>query len=194
MSKFEERRRYFRVEDKIELAFRVLNEDDQYDPILSQQQALSESYAELENQIQLANQNVIKKWPEAAGLFDLLNRKINLMMRASGDFGSATGDLPFKQAVNLSACGIAFCSNEPLALGTRLLLRMKLKPGNHSIAVISFVMGCDISKDETQPDAFLVRADFSGISDDHQELLIQHVMLCQTRHLRERRGTGAYGS
>lgn len=180
-----ERRRFFRIEDKVELAFRVLQENETGESQILVARGRSQAFSELENQIQIAYEKVRRKEPEVAELFNLLNRKVSLLMQEDNST-LQLAEQPFEQPVNLSACGIAFLVSELVPVGSRLLLRMRLKPSHNEITLVAIAISCEALPEDETPSC-LLRADFTNINDEQQELLIQHVMKCQTQQLRERR-------
>jgi len=187
MTEFVEKRRYFRVEDRLEIAYRVLQAGERTERSVSMQRDQAQSFAQLENQIQMVYQKVANKAPDIAELCRLLHRKINLLHNDAGDTDSGANDHPLSRSVNISACGIAFAVAEPVPLGSQLLLRTRLQPADHEVAVIAYVIACEAVAGHNSSDWYTLRADFTDISDELQELMIQHVMQAQARYLRQRR-------
>lgn len=187
MTEFVEKRRYFRVTDKLEIAYRVLQAGEHTEHFASIQRDQAQSLAELENQIQLVCQKVANKTPHIAELCRLLNRKINLLQKDAGETDCVAHGHPVPRSVNISACGIAFVVEEPVSLGSQLLLRARLQPADHEVALIAYVIACEAVAGQNSRTSYTLRADFTDIPEELQELLIQHVMQAQARHLRQRR-------
>ena len=186
MSEFVEKRRYFRVEDRLEMAFKTLTDDSPEEPLVGKVTEFSRNFAELENQIQHLCQALAKKHPPVGELGFLLNKKMNLIKQCTpAEAGS--GSLPMaEQAVSLSACGIAFYAEDSVDIGSRLLLRLKLQPAGNEISVMAYVIASELREDVDDGYPHLLRADFTRIDEEVQELLIQHVMSVQAGHLRRR--------
>ncbi len=187
MSGTVERRRYFRVQDSIELAYRILAPNEDIDDKLRLEQVWSGRQAALEKRIQAIQERVQRSFPEVAELFDLLNEKVNLLAASEAQASLEIDQAPREQAVNISACGIAFFAAESIPLASRVLLHLRVQPDSQLLSIIGTVIAIETDHDQEAPHNVLIRADFTDIKEDHQELLIQHVIQCQNRELRRRR-------
>lgn len=183
-----ERRRYFRVTDLIGLNYRLLDEGERELAIRAQPSSLKSLLAQMDEQISVALQSVKNVSADVHLLLDLFNQKINLAF-GHGVAGQAAD---YEQAmkacqVNLSACGIAFPCHETMALNQHMLLEITLFPNNVKLQLLAAVIGCEEHPEATDNCPYLVRADFTNISDADQELLVQHVIKRQGQQLKEQR-------
>ena len=94
-------------------------------------------------------------------------------------------------SVSLSACGIAFWTQEAIPLGSELKLEVTLLPSHLHLALGGVVIDCfdnfRATEELAEDGRYLLRIDFKNMEDELQEVLIQHVLKCQSRDLRERR-------
>ncbi len=193
---FRERRRYFRVNDTLDISCRLMEADDAGKPGVSGGRKLSERWLHIENDIQIALEKVRKQSSDVADLLALFNQKISLM--GSDEHADSGEEAAFQHSVsvNISACGIAFCLPVQFAVGASLQLKLRLYPNMIELSLPAVVIACEdraangdhpaesgVNSDEP----FLIRADFVRLDDNMQEILIQHVLKCQTRELKQRR-------
>lgn len=132
-SQQKDERGYFRIVDFIGVDYRPI--DDAEFARLRVASKLAEvppldELAALDQRIQLLIDKLMIKQPDASDLGDLLNKKLNLIIRHS----SLAKDLPdldkFQQRqVDISATGMAFPTIAPVNVGERLHLDLLLQSG-----------------------------------------------------------------
>lgn len=176
-----ERRRFFRLDDEVVLDFQLLLDDticvEQQHRQLSEFQALEHEIGALIHQLRSQN-------PAFGRLAEVFNQKLNLLAGEKFlDQHNADNGAGERVEVNLSACGIAFASREALPKHAKILLNIQLKPSNAQLALIGRIVGVD-AIDGDKP--YLIRTEFENLSETQQELLIQHLFLLQSRHLKQR--------
>ena len=185
----QERRRYFRIADQVAISYRELNDaDDVATGInVSSPAAL---IVQLENQITASLEALRSVQPQVHQLLELYNRKINLVMSLDESLSESTSNqVKRSQQVNISACGIAFPSHEQLRSNQKILMDLTLFPSNVSLKVVAVVIGCDLLDEPIGDDCYITRADFVDITNNEQEVLVQHVIKRQTAQLKELRET-----
>ncbi|MDG9670717.1 hypothetical protein ONV78_23470 [Hahella sp. CR1] len=188
MSELDERRRFFRISDTVGLAYRVLQRGEAAEKESSESHVSSASLLTLENDISKALESMRAANAGLAHMLELFNRKINLALTLENRSDGVWSEPRRAKRVNLSACGIAFPVEDHLDVGVTLQLHMILYPSNISMSLRALVIACDKPRaDDEDKDGFVLRADFTDIEEQNQEILIQHVLKCQTRQLRERR-------
>lgn len=177
----EERRRFFRIDDEAEISFKTLSDEELSTWQEAQNNNADNDLAKLETELGISIVQLKSQQPQLGKIFELLNQKINLAM---GRDNSTQGfiDSGELKSINLSACGIAFHSDEILECNQGILLQMKLKPSNVSIITTGKVISSDNSQDQS-----IVRVDFHELSDSHQDLLMQHLFQVQSRALKKQR-------
>ncbi|PIE43145.1 MAG: hypothetical protein CSA50_06630 [Gammaproteobacteria bacterium] len=183
----QERRRYFRIEDKVLMSYRVVGEETEQagqpgsvaeDSAVGTRQALNA----LEEKVQQKMVRLKGDEPLIAELLELFNQKINLLIADDREAiqGSA-GDSKQTLAVNMSACGIAFPSEEKLAIGTLLVLDITLTLSFVSLCLTGQVVGVE-KPGGGHP--YIIRVDFVDISEVDRELLVQNVIRRQSEQLK----------
>lgn len=181
----EERRRYFRLDDEVILDFEAISQEEVQRWKARHQDHINE-LAELERDIAGVLHQVQAQNPTVARLFELLNQKVNLLNSPVGpDAKPELSQTEVRTRVNLSACGMAFHSTEPLSESDNLRLQMQLKPSNIPITLMGTIVGVEHTADPDAP--YLVRVDFEGLREAEQEILIHHLFQLQSRRLRSER-------
>ncbi|MGD0961242.1 MAG: PilZ domain-containing protein [Methylomonas sp.] len=186
----EEKRRYFRVDDTINLHFKIIDHGtlNKFSHISSD--VLSN--CSLNSAIEILNQDsralfarLERKDPEFAEFLKIMDTKINLIAQALSIKEQAFFEHDTRQVV-MSATGLAFSSETEIKPGELLEMRMLLTSCMSVIVVFARVVQCrDISEDNPeQPYAICV--EYINIQEDDRELLIKHVVKKQLQQLRDR--------
>ena len=188
----EERRRYFRIDDSLGLAYRLLgSEEAKVFALEAREQGNNFSYADnFDNRIQTLLDACKIQAPVAAELIDLMNKKLNFVIQQL-DINSAlmqTISYSLKN-VNVSACGMAFANEECLEKGQQLHLDIVLYPAELHVVAMAEVLSCTLweSDDTESENHWFVRLNFTEINSSDQELLIQHIVKRQSAILTQRR-------
>jgi c-di-GMP-binding flagellar brake protein YcgR len=86
--------------------------------------------------------------------------------------------------VNMSACGLAFNEEDPVAIGSQLILYLVLANG-HKLTLKGLVVGCQLEREQKpdEDDRYNWRVDFINLTEKDQELLIQNVVQRQSAQL-----------
>ena len=179
----DERRRFFRIDDEAEVSFKPLS-DEEFDAWSDdQQEEEGEQLAKLETEIGLALSMLKSSHPQLAKIGELLNQKINIAINASPQPQGfiENGEL---KPINLSACGIAFHTDENIEDNQNILLQLKLKPSN--VAIITTGKVISTSSDDGKK---TIRVDFQELAENYQDLLMQHLFQVQSRALKKQRST-----
>lgn len=196
----EERRRFFRIDDKVGLRFKAITQEDWNQFKESGKVVVADSQAQpcqgLEQQLTDAIDNLKSVSVEAAEVAWLLNAKINgLAELISVD--STLPELIKSMDVNISACGMAFRGAQLLQLDQLLYMEITLKSLDDPMVVLAKVVHCNeesggegVSSEDDSSDSsgsYLTRVDFCDIEPDAQELLIQYVVKQQGQLLKQRK-------
>lgn len=194
-SQQKDERGYFRIIDFIGVDYRPI--DDAEFARLRVASKLAEvppldELAALDQRIQLMIDKLMIKQPDASDLGDLLNKKLNLIIRHS----SLAKDLPdldkFQQRqVDISATGMAFPTIAPVSVGQRLHLDLLLQSGRQHLKLLAKVIGCDndasVLSGEDPSFNHIVRVTFIEMSEVVSEFLIQYLVKRQGALLKSRR-------
>ncbi|MDX5300150.1 MAG: PilZ domain-containing protein [Gammaproteobacteria bacterium] len=177
----DDRRRYFRINDRIAMRYMRLREEGPMSPDLARL-SLGARLGAVNSALQKSLAIVQDGDVRVAETLALLDRKLNLVLESLDLHVTSNATGLLLADVNLSASGLAFPSSQSMVNGERLLLDMVFYPESDHLKVMANVVGC-----EPTDQGFWIRADFDNLSETEQELLVQHVLRCQTRELRARR-------
>lgn len=178
-----ERRRFFRINDKVGVAYRVLTDEEANthqtggsNPV-DTLSLLSRYENTIEQLLPQLPSPVMKE------LFTNLNNKINCIIAQLELDSRLIRDVAHRiREVNISACGMAFVCEEAVAEGKLLSLDMVLRPEGNHIATYGKVLDC-VPHDS----GFYLRLNFLALSPHDQEVLIQHIVKRQGTIIREHR-------
>lgn len=187
---FEEKRRYFRVSDTINLLYKVVNEIQvkQLSHVSSDVLStcsLSAALEVLDQEAAALAPRLDRRDPEMFEYLKILDNKINLIVQSLSprqeDFSEQD-----KREVNLSAAGVAFTNDVALPVDTLLELRMVLTSCLAVIVAYGRVAQCkDISQDNTEH-PYAVCVEYVNMKEEDRELLIKHVIKKQMQQLRDK--------
>jgi hypothetical protein len=187
LSNQSERRRYFRIDDEIMLVYRTISQEEVPGPEYFQSQFIDHfsltstlEYLTRESQVQL--RLIQRDYPEVSKYLETLERKIQVLAQAFMVSNNHLAEQPTHK-VNLSASGIAFDAEQPLAEGQILELKMVVPPVLVGILTFGKVIYC-----REQPDGlYRTGVDFLALRDQDREFLIRHVVKRQLSLLREQK-------
>lgn len=177
----DERRRFFRIDDEAEISFKAISEEEYQAWGNGQKGEEGEKLAKLEAELGMTLANLKSQQPQLAKICELLNQKINIAMNTHSKTQGFVDEGELKP-INLSACGIAFHTNEEMQTDQNILLQMKLKPSNVSIVTTGKVVDNGLSNNKN-----IVRVDFQDLGENNQDLLMQHLFQVQSRELKKQR-------
>lgn len=178
----EERRRFFRINDTVGVAYRILTEEEVEANGKTEKQPtnmfslLANYETELNNQLA----DLKTKQPAVEKVLALMNKKLNCLINHFEMETSVVERLVHEfRDVNISACGIAFVAEGELPIDQDVSLDIVLQPEERHIFTYGKVIGSDAHEDGAY-----VRINFYGMSDLDQEFLIQHIVQRQGSQLR----------
>ena len=177
----DERRRFFRIDDEAEISFKTITDDEYQAWGNGQRDEESEELAKLESELSMTLANLKSQQPQLAKICELLNQKINISMSSHSNTHGFIDNGELKP-INLSACGIAFHTDEEIQQDENILLQLKLKPSNVSIVTTGKVIGGGLTNGKN-----VVRVDFQDLGESNQDLLMQHLFQVQSRALKKQR-------
>ena len=185
----QERRRFFRLDDEVVMEFRPLTEAE-FEQWRTQHQLQSSELVQLEQELGLLLHQVRASHPQLGQVLELFNRKINLLHNTSHlveDVAqqASISNTEARVRVNLSACGIAFYTDETLQAERYMLLNMQLKPSNANLSLAGDIVA--VNEVNHERGRYQVRVNFEGLKEAEQELLIQHLFQLQSRTRRQQR-------
>ncbi len=186
----EEKRRYFRVSDTINLLHKVIDASnvDQLSHVsddLLGNCSLSAALDVLNEEARMLAPRLERRDPEFFEYLKLIDTKIGLIAQALAmrDDNFSEHD---KHEVCLSGSGLAFTNEKPITVGALLELRMVLTSCLAVIVVFGRVVHCkDIAHDNPlRP--FEICVEYINMKEEDRELLLKHVVKKQLQQLRDK--------
>ena len=179
-----ERRRYFRIDEAIGLSYEIIDDEmssssREYAPDVFE--LISKQDKELEKLLL----DVEKESPKIAKLVSIFNQKLERVVSHLALETKLVDRIASKiKEANISACGIAFKSQDFVMEGTRVRLSLTLYPSEKVVQTDGFVVGCEqVQEDQKQ---YFWRVDFFNMSETAQETLIQHIVQSQSQQLSQK--------
>lgn len=181
-----DRRRYYRVDDKVAVRYIRLSDPQSLAGELSEL-SLKTRLADLELALDQALAKLARTSPEAYEVADLLNRKLQLTLEATGIGLEEGGPASLvTRDINLSVGGLSFHASEAIAPGENLLIDLLFYPERRTVRVLARVVAA-----EPEESGVLLRLDFERVTDADREILMSHIMRLQSDRLRHRDGVAA---
>ena len=182
-----ERRRYYRIEDRVTLKYRIVSAQD-YQLLMepgqeprAEEYSLAGTFAQLNRQTEALLRRIKETDPDIGRYLTSLNDKLDLLARSLAMEKSELADEP-PQQVDLSAVGIAFCAPNQLPPATLLELKLLLFPSLVTVHALARVVRC-----APQQSGFRIAVEFDHLAESDRELLIQHILHKESDLLRRRR-------
>jgi hypothetical protein len=187
----DERRHYFRIDDKAYLRVKLLSEE-------AYQQMMKRGGPEHDGSglaaqlhtltVQLGNVllTIRKNNPEVAQYLQLLDKKLEIVARQveGGRGETITPDT----RVNLCNGGIAYWNETLVARDTKLEIHLVLFPSYLRIAALGRVAHCEEDPQAPAPRRFRIGVEFTRIGEAEEDGLARHLIELQSAQLRRQRG------
>lgn len=185
-----ERRRYFRIKDQVALKYRVISEQEYADAVAGMPEprpglmSLANSFAASTRQIAPTVRRIRELHPEICRYLGMVNEKLDMLARAFSIAESEMAGWP-TQRICLSAGGLSFDAQSSLPDRARLKITLVLFPSLVHIIALATVVRCRTRcNDEV---GHRIAVEFTDITEEDRELLIQHIVQRESRRLRARR-------
>ncbi len=186
-----ERRRFCRIDDDIILRYRVLGmqetpaDIENLDVCLPNRLTLSSTFASTTQQMQPLLAKIREQSLEVAEYLRLIDRKLDLVARAFLLQEINVEEEPICR-VNLSAGGIGFYEQNPLATGTTLEMELILLPSYVGILAYGKVAYRKHEPAVVAGLPFRIGVEFCKLRERDRDLIAKHVL---TRESEARRAT-----
>ncbi len=185
----EDRRQFYRIQDKISLNYRVVQATD-IEREISKTNRRQRELSELRNAVhaidarfEVINMKLSQDSPLIAEALNLFHLKIALHERMLGidDYDEQV----FSEAkeVNISASGVAFKAQTPLNDGTYLKMELITYPEHQYIPVYARVVLCK-PLENSNTAGYHIAVEFKGISDADEERIINHIFKKQAQEIK----------
>lgn len=173
-----EKRRYFRINEKVGFTYEWLDSQD------SDGKELAAGEQEDENdQIRRLIGELAVETPKLAELLSALNAKLDrTIQRTVLESETLTQVVSRIREINISACGLGFVHDQPAQTGRHMRCELELSPGEKTLVTRGVLVACD-----AVAGGYYWRVDFYGMSHTAQEQLIQHIVQRQGAQLKNRR-------
>ncbi|NHN37011.1 hypothetical protein G8764_06890 [Pseudomaricurvus alcaniphilus] len=183
VSQDRDRRRYFRINDRIGINYRVLQQDERS---ASAGKLRSQSELELcDARVGELLEKMRSRDPVLAELLEAMDKKLECVVRQLELESHMTQRLAYRvHEVSISACGMAITLEEALAADTCLELQLSLLPGDNRVQCLGLVLDSERREGEK---GYYTRIDFCDLASRDQEILIQHLVQRQGRQLADGR-------
>ncbi len=187
----EERRRFFRIDDAINLYYKIVYEKSviaasrMSDDILSNC-SLVTALDLLDQESRVIMHRVERNTPEIADYLKSIDAKINLLAQAVMRHGIDFSDSNVCQT-NISASGLAIEIDHQIEVGEFLEIKLLLTSCIAVILVYGQVVYC---KENTQADAsmpYQIGINYINLNDQDREVLIKHIVKRQMQQIREKK-------
>jgi c-di-GMP-binding flagellar brake protein YcgR len=188
----DDRRRYFRINDKVSLKYRVVQGMD-IETEIKRTEHEQNNLAELKNAFNCITAKTMSRMdrveevsPLVAEILGLFDKKLSLIESMVLHNDDKDDSITETQQVNLSASGMSFESNTPINEDVNLKMELVLFPEYQFIPVYARVIDCKKKMDDNLY-RFNVAVDFVGICETDQEIIMQHVLSRQAKLLKDER-------
>jgi hypothetical protein len=191
MVKVEERRRFFRIDDEVNLVYKKIDEKAAIEPsyisdhILSNC-SLSAAIEMMSQESALLLSRLERNQPDVVDYLRLVDNKIDLLVQAIMMQGSQVKEKNTRNA-NLSAAGLAFESEEALNPGEYLEIKMTLVSCMAVIVTYGKVIYCKQNPANDSQFPYVVGVDYINMKEQDRELLIKHVVKRQLQQIRDKK-------
>ncbi len=179
-----DRRRYFRINDTLGVAYRVLTESEVAEETDSSERPVDARniIAAYDTKIEHLLSQLRATDPVVSELIEIFNQQFNCILDQLNLESDLVQRIAHKvQEVNISACGMAFVVDETLEPGSLLSLDLLLLPANLHVFTRGIVLD---STAVAAGEGYHVRLEFSGMESQDQEVLIQHIVQRQSHLIR----------
>jgi c-di-GMP-binding flagellar brake protein YcgR len=186
----DDRRRYFRINDKVSLKYRVVQGID-VETEIKRTEHEQNNLAETKNAFNCIEVKIISKMarieevsPLVAEILGLYDKKLSLMESMILHNDDRENSITETQQVNLSASGMSFESNTPINEDVNLKMELILFPEYQFIPLYARVVDCKKKMDDNLY-RFNIAADFVGICESDRETIMQHVLSRQAASIKK---------
>ncbi len=188
-----DRRQFFRIDDTVRMQIQPLDKDQLAAAVTNLERGFDgnftvmSSLAALTAQMAASMRRIESRDPDVAAYLKALDQKMEILGRA---FLAQESELLTSedQSVNLSAGGVSVRSDEAMAVGQALEIRMLLYPTFTGLLRFGEVVGCvEMPPADNDGYRFQIRVEFVHMREQDREILIRHVLRRQSEALRAKR-------
>ncbi len=191
MTATEDRRRFFRINDEVNLSYKIVDEQKIYaasqvtDDLLSNC-SLVTALDVLDQESRLIMHRIEKIEPEIAEYLKMLDTKISLLVQAILQQGNDISDSNMRNA-NISASGIAFECEGTVKEGAFVEINLLLTSCLAMIVIYGKVIYCNENTESENSKSYQVGVDYINLKEQDREVLIKHVVKRQMQQIRDQK-------
>jgi len=188
----EDRRRFFRIDDAVNLYYRIVDEQtvvaasNTSDDVLSSCSLIT-ALDVLGQESRAVMYRIEKKDSEVAEYLKLMDSKINLVAQALLQQGNDMSESTVCNT-NLSASGLAIEVDSEIEKGKFIEVKLFLSSCVSVILLYGKVVYCK-QNSETDSSNYQIGVDYINLKDDDREILIKHIVKRQMQQIRENKET-----
>ncbi|MFK5892393.1 MAG: PilZ domain-containing protein [Pseudomonadota bacterium] len=177
-----ERREYYRFEESLMMSYLVEADQQNSEELIANQYAMNllDEFSSMSQQIKTSLSRVNNRSPEITSCFKILDSKINLLAQALLYKDKENSLIQHK--ANISAGGISFGVEKKIPVDKILVLELVLPPELNVLKIKAKVIKC--SENTTEKHPYLVSTQFIETNDVTQDIIVRHIMRCQSDQLR----------
>lgn len=189
----DERREYFRIDDRIALDYRPITASevelllDKLKSHVPDKFTTASSFAATSRQISHMLYRLQGESPELARCLHAIDQKLNTLAQLFVAEEMQIETRPTCEVI-ISAGGLAFRAQQPLPVGELLEMRMVLLPSLMGILTVSRVVKCERADGGNLQFPWEIAVVYEHIRESDRELLVRHIMSLETELLRAQRG------
>lgn len=191
ISSVDERRRFFRIDDAVNLYYRVVDEQVVVAASKTSADVLSScslvtALDVLSHESRFAFSRIEKSDPEIAEYLKLMDSKINLIAQAILQQGHELSEGELCNT-NLSASGLAIEVDTPVKEGEFVEVKLFLSSCVVVILLYGKVIYCKKVSAPNESETYQIGIDYINLKDDDREVLIKHIVKRQMQQIREKK-------
>jgi hypothetical protein len=191
MAQTEDRRRFFRIDDEVNLFYKKIDEKRVHEPHRVSDNILNS--CSLSTALEMVSQEsaallhrLDKTLPDVAEYLRIIETKIDLLGQAIMMQGLQLKENDTRN-VNISATGIAFNCEDELKQGDYLEIKLLLLSSMAVIVTYGKVIYCKHSPENDSPYPYFIGVDFINMKDEDREMLIKYVVKKQLQQIRDKK-------
>lgn len=185
----EDRRRFFRIDDAVNLYYKVVDEktvnsaNKMSDNVLSSC-SLVTALDVLSQKSKLIVNRIEKKEPDVAEYLKLMDSKISLLTQTVLQKENDLSDSELCNT-NLSASGLAIEVDAPVKEGEFIEVKLFLSSCVAVILLYGKVIYCRKNNNSNSTSPYQVGIDYINLREEDREILIKHIVKRQMQQIRE---------
>lgn len=186
-----DRRRFFRINDEVDLYYRKIAQQEACEASHIDENVLTgDALPQIMEAVEQEMNGILKRietaQPEVAQYLKLLDYKIDMLAECLLHQNDLVREKN-SYHVNLSASGLAFGSEQVLDEGDFLELKILLPASRALVTTCCRVIQCRQNPSHESRYPYVVSVDYMNMKEEDRELLIKHVIKRQLAQLREQK-------